>query len=102
MLRGVPPRGRPRRFDPEQALATAQRLFHARGIIEIAADHDAGLDGSYPKSPQNLVAFADKEYARIVHLGDRYDADIVDVREGGAGYYKITDSLERSLAVVIP
>lgn len=25
------PRGRPRRFDPERAVATAQRLFHARG-----------------------------------------------------------------------
>ena len=25
------PRGRPRRFDPDEAVATAQQLFHARG-----------------------------------------------------------------------
>jgi hypothetical protein len=27
----LPARGRPRRFDPDEAVATAQRLFHAKG-----------------------------------------------------------------------
>ncbi|RYH08486.1 MAG: TetR family transcriptional regulator, partial [Alphaproteobacteria bacterium] len=37
-------RGRPRGFDPEQAVATAQRLFHARGYDAVSiADLTAAL-----------------------------------------------------------
>ncbi|WP_431267071.1 TetR/AcrR family transcriptional regulator [Dankookia sp. P2] len=64
-------RGRPRRFDPEQAVATAQRLFHARGYDAVSvADLTAAL-GINP--PSFYAAFGSKAglYARI--LG-RYSA----------------------------
>jgi TetR/AcrR family transcriptional repressor for divergent bdcA len=65
------PRGRPRRFDPDQAVATAQRLFHARGYDAVSvADLTAAL-GINP--PSFYAAFGSKAglYARI--LG-RYSA----------------------------
>ncbi|TDH63135.1 TetR/AcrR family transcriptional regulator [Dankookia rubra] len=65
------PRGRPRRFDPEAALATAQRLFHARGYDGVSvADLTEALG---IKPPSFYAAFGSKAglYARI--LG-RYSA----------------------------
>jgi TetR/AcrR family transcriptional repressor for divergent bdcA len=54
-------RGRPRRFDPDEAVATAQRLFHERGYDAVSV---ADLTGA-------LAAFGSKAalYARIL---DRY------------------------------
>jgi TetR/AcrR family transcriptional repressor for divergent bdcA len=60
------PRGRPRRFDPEQAVATAQRLFHARGYDGVSvADLTAAL-GINP--PSFYAAFGSKAglYARTL------------------------------------
>ena len=65
------PRGRPRGFDPDQAVATAQRLFHAHGYDAVSvADLTAAL-GINP--PSFYAAFGSKAglYARI--LG-RYSA----------------------------
>lgn len=60
------PRGRPRRFDPEAALVTAQRLFHARGYDAVSvADLTAAL-GINP--PSFYAAFGSKAalYARTL------------------------------------
>lgn len=64
-------RGRPRRFDPEEAVATAQRLFHARGYDAVSvADVTAAL-GINP--PSFYAAFGSKAglYARVL---TRYNA----------------------------
>ncbi len=60
------PRGRPRRFDPDQAVATAQRLFHARGYDAVSlADLTEAL-GVNP--PSFYAAFGSKAglYARTL------------------------------------
>ncbi|WP_152048658.1 TetR/AcrR family transcriptional regulator [Aureimonas psammosilenae] len=65
------PRGRPRRFDPDEAVATAQSLFHARGYDAVSvADLTAAL-GINP--PSFYAAFGSKAglYARVV---ERYGA----------------------------
>jgi len=72
------PRGRPRRFDPDEAVATAQRLFHARGYDAVSvADLTAAL-GINP--PSFYAAFGSKAglYARVV---GRYDAAGAAFRE---------------------
>ncbi|MGK6325197.1 TetR/AcrR family transcriptional regulator [Sphingomonas sp. DT-51] len=59
-------RGRPRRFDPEEAVATAQQLFHARGYDAVSvADLTAAL-GINP--PSFYAAFGSKAglYARVL------------------------------------
>ena len=67
---GRPP-GRPRRFDPDQAVATAQRLFHARGYDAVSVADVTGALGINP--PSFYAAFGSKAglYARIL---DRYAA----------------------------
>src|SRR3712207_7556440 len=60
------PRGRPRRFDPDQAVATAQRLFHARGYDAVSvADLSEALG---IKPPSFYAAFGSKAglYARTL------------------------------------
>jgi TetR/AcrR family transcriptional repressor for divergent bdcA len=63
------PRGRPRRFDPDQAVATAQRLFHARGYDAVSVADVTEALGINP--PSFYAAFGSKAglYARIL---DRY------------------------------
>ena len=63
------PRGRPRRFDPDQAVATAQRLFHARGYDAVSVADVTDALGINP--PSLYAAFGNKAglYARIL---DRY------------------------------
>ncbi|MBR0647335.1 TetR/AcrR family transcriptional regulator [Plastoroseomonas hellenica] len=60
------PRGRPRRFDPEQAVATAQRLFHARGYDAVSVADLTEALGINP--PSFYAAFGSKAglYARIL------------------------------------
>lgn len=62
-------RGRPRRFDPEEAVATAQQLFHAKGYDAVSvADLTKAL---HINPPSFYAAFGSKAalYSRIL---DRY------------------------------
>jgi TetR/AcrR family transcriptional repressor for divergent bdcA len=65
------PRGRPRSFDPEQAVETAQRLFHAQGYDAVSVSDLTKALGINP--PSFYAAFGSKAglYARVVR---RYGA----------------------------
>ncbi|AMJ61966.1 TetR/AcrR family transcriptional regulator [Bosea sp. PAMC 26642] len=60
------PRGRPRRFDPDEAVATAQHLFHARGYDAVSVADLTQALGINP--PSFYAAFGSKAglYARIL------------------------------------
>jgi len=60
------PRGRPRRFDPEEAVATAQQLFHARGYDAVSVAEVTEALGINP--PSFYAAFGNKAglYSRIL------------------------------------
>jgi TetR/AcrR family transcriptional repressor for divergent bdcA len=60
------PRGRPRRFDPEAGVATAQRLFHARGYDAVSVADLTEALGINP--PSFYAAFGSKAglYARTL------------------------------------
>lgn len=62
-------RGRPRRFDPENAVAAAQRLFHARGYDAVSVADVTDALGISP--PSFYAAFGSKTglYERVL---DRY------------------------------
>lgn len=62
-------RGRPRRFDADQAVATAQRLFHAKGYDAVSVADLTKALGINP--PSFYAAFGSKAalYSRIL---DRY------------------------------
>ncbi len=62
----VRPRGRPRRFDPDEAVATALQLFHARGYDAVSVADLTGALGINP--PSFYAAFGNKAglYARIL------------------------------------
>jgi TetR/AcrR family transcriptional repressor for divergent bdcA len=64
-------RGRPRRFDPAEAVATAQQLFHARGYDAVSVADVTEALGINP--PSFYAAFGSKAglYARVL---DRYNA----------------------------
>ncbi len=73
------PRGRPRRFDPEHAIATAQRLFHARGYDAVSVADVTEAVGINP--PSFYAAFGNKVglYARVL---DRYaGTDAIPLRD---------------------
>jgi TetR/AcrR family transcriptional repressor for divergent bdcA len=63
-------RGRPRRFDRDAAIATAQRLFHARGYDAVSVADLTDALGINP--PSFYAAFGSKAglYARVL---ERYD-----------------------------
>lgn len=63
------PRGRPRRFDPEEAVSTAQKLFHSKGYDALSVVDITKALGINP--PSFYAAFGSKAglYARIL---DRY------------------------------
>lgn len=63
------PRGRPRRFDPDVAVATAQELFHARGYDGVSVADVTEALGINP--PSFYAAFGSKAglYTRVI---DRY------------------------------
>lgn len=72
------PRGRPRRFDPDQAVVTAQRLFHARGYDAVSVADVTETLGINP--PSFYAAFGSKAglYARVL---DRYaDTDAIPLK----------------------
>ncbi|KQQ96450.1 TetR/AcrR family transcriptional regulator [Massilia sp. Leaf139] len=62
-------RGRPRRFDPDEAVAVAQRLFHEKGYDAVSVTDLTDALGIKP--PSFYAAFGSKAglYARIL---DRY------------------------------
>ncbi|CAL4868545.1 HTH-type transcriptional repressor BdcR [Asticcacaulis sp. MM231] len=59
-------RGRPRRFDPEDAVATAQHLFHARGYDAVSVADVTEALGINP--PSFYAAFGSKAglYSRVL------------------------------------
>lgn len=65
------PRGRPRRFDPEEAVATAQQMFRARGYDAVSVADVTEALGINP--PSFYAAFGNKAglYARAL---ERYSA----------------------------
>lgn len=67
----VSPRGRPRKFNPDEAVATAQRLFHENGYDAVSVADLTKALGINP--PSFYAAFGSKAglYARIL---DRYQA----------------------------
>lgn len=83
----IRPRGRPRGFDPEEGVATAQRLFHARGYDGVSVADVTGALGINP--PSFYAAYGNKAglYARIL---DRY---------AGAGALPLSDLLRPDLPV---
>jgi TetR/AcrR family transcriptional repressor for divergent bdcA len=64
-------RGRPRRFDPEEAVVAAQRLFHARGFDAVSVADVTEALGINP--PSFYAAFGSKAglYERVL---DRYNS----------------------------
>jgi TetR/AcrR family transcriptional repressor for divergent bdcA len=64
--KGLRSRGRPRRFDREEAVATAQQLFHARGYDAVSVAEVTEALGINP--PSFYAAFGSKAglYARIL------------------------------------
>lgn len=60
------PRGRPRQFDPEAAVATAQQLFHAQGYDAVSVADVTKTLGINP--PSFYAAFGSKAglYARVL------------------------------------
>jgi TetR/AcrR family transcriptional regulator, repressor for divergent bdcA len=60
------PRGRPRRFDPEQAIVTTQHLFHERGYDAVSVSDLTEAFGINP--PSFYAAFGSKAglYARTL------------------------------------
>lgn len=69
MTTDKPARGRPRRFDPDEAIATAQSLFHARGYDDVSVADLTKAFGINP--PSFYAAFGSKAqlYRRVL---DRY------------------------------
>ena len=65
----LPVRGRPRRFDPDEAVATAQRLFHAKGYDGVSVADLTKALGINP--PSFYAAFGSKAqmYTKVL---DRY------------------------------
>lgn len=93
--KNVRPRGRPRRFDPDEAVAAAQRLFHARGYDAVSVADVTEALGIKP--PSFYAAFGSKGglYARVL---DRYaETDAIPL----ADLLRADRSVAASLAAVL-
>ncbi|WP_437624055.1 helix-turn-helix domain-containing protein [Sorangium sp. So ce1151] len=73
------PRGRPRRFDPEEAVATAQRLFHARGYDAVSVADLTRALGINP--PSFYAAFGSKAGLYLRALGRYAKAGAIPLSE---------------------
>jgi TetR/AcrR family transcriptional repressor for divergent bdcA len=62
-------RGRPRRFDPEAAVATAQKLFHAKGYDAVSV---ADLTRALGINPPSFYAAFDSKAGLYARILDRY------------------------------
>ncbi len=74
------PRGRPRRFDPEEGVATAQRLFHACGYDNVSVADVTEALGINP--PSFYAAFGNKAglYTRVLdHWADTGAIPLADI-----------------------
>lgn len=69
--------GRPRQFDAEQAIETAQRLFHARGYDAVSV---ADLTQSWHQPPSFYAAFGSKLglYTRVLQRYSQTGAIPID------------------------
>lgn len=67
-------RGRPRKFDPDEAVAVAQKLFHERGYDGVSIDDVTGTLGVKP--PSFYAAFGSKAglYDRVLKRYTDLDA----------------------------
>ena len=77
--KNIRPRGRPRRFDPAEAVATAKHLFHARGFDALGVAEITAALGINP--PSFYAAFGSKVglYRRVL---DHYaEADAVPLAD---------------------
>lgn len=63
------PRGRPRRFDPQEAVATAQALFHERGYDAVNVTDVTNALGINPPS---LYAAFDSKAGLFAHVLERW------------------------------
>src|SRR3954469_2588828 len=73
-------RGRPRRFDPDEAVATAQPLFHAHGYDAVSVADVTEALGINP--PSFYAAFGNKAglYARVLdHWADTGAIPLADI-----------------------
>lgn len=70
----IRPRGRPRRFDPDEAVAIAQGLFHARGYDSVSVEDVTTALGI--KAPSFYAAFGSKMglYHRVLERYGGTDA----------------------------
>jgi TetR/AcrR family transcriptional repressor for divergent bdcA len=68
------PRGRPRRFDPDEAVGTAQQLFHAHGYDAVSVSDVTEALGINP--PSFYAAFGNKAglYSRVLERWNGSDA----------------------------
>lgn len=91
----LPGRGRPRGFDPEQAIATAQRLFQERGYDRVGVADIGKALGITPPSFYN--AFGSKA-ALFDKVLDRYAGSfgrfVPDALAGGGG---VAEAIDRVL-----
>lgn len=67
--KNIKPRGRPRRFDPQEAVATAQALFHERGYDAVSVSDVTKALGINP--PSFYAAF-DSKSALFSRVLDRW------------------------------
>lgn len=80
-------RGRPRRFDPEEAVATAQQLFHARGYDAVSV---ADLTDALGINPPSFYAAFGSKAALFHRVLDRW---------ASSGAIPLTDILRPDLPV---
>jgi AcrR family transcriptional regulator len=99
MATNIPrPRGRPRRFDPDEGVATAQHLFHARGYDAVSVSDVTEALGINP--PSFYAAFGSKEllFRRAIELYASLGASIIEDAIAKPTAYEAVEHLLRETA----